>query len=226
MPKRNNVLVVGDYHAPANLKNYAKFCHDIYERWNCNRTVMIGDLVDNAALSFHLKDPTHKDPIAEYNKAMREVKKLVDLFPDKVDYLLGNHCVNPYRWCKEVGIPEEWMRSPKDIWNLPKTWKVWPRYHQLVIDNVIYQHGDRGRNSAILNAKAEFKSCVQGHYHSKSGVEFYCNKEKRIFGCQVGCGIDYTNSQMNYSIPFTAKPVVSCAVVLEGRTAIVEPMIL
>jgi len=31
---------------------------------------------------------------------------------------------------------------------------------------------------------------------------------------------------MNYSIPFTAKPVVSCAVVLEGRTAIVEPMIL
>lgn len=223
MSKKKNVLVIGDTHCPCLVDGYIDFLRDIYKRWNCNKVVHIGDLVDNAALSFHLKKPQHKNPLEEYNKAMTQVKELVKAFP-RADLMIGNHDALPYRWCDEVGIPESMMRDFGSIFGLPKLWKVNSRYSQIMIDGVIYQHGDRGKSSAILNAKAEFCSVVQGHHHSKSSVEFYCNMNSRIMGVQTGCGTDWKHAQMEYGKKFSQKPVVSAAVVLEGRTAVVEPM--
>ena len=223
MPSKKRVLVIGDTHCPAMVDGYVDFLRDVHKRWNCNKVVHIGDIVDNAALSFHLKKPQLKDPLQEYEKAMKQVKQLTKAFPS-AELLIGNHDALPYRWCDEVGIPESMMRDFGAIFGLPKRWKVHQRFEQLVIDDVIYQHGDRGKNSAILNAKAEFRSVVQGHHHSKAGVDFYCNLSTRIFGCQVGCGTDWKHAQMEYGKKYSQKPVVSCGVVLEGRTAIVEPM--
>ena len=219
------VLVIGDTHCPTMLPQYVDFLLGIQEAWDCDRVVHIGDLVDNCALSFHLKLPQLKDPILEHEKAMEQVSFLTEAFP-KVDLLIGNHDCLPYRWAKEVGIPEEMLRNMTDVWDLPKGWKVHPRYHQLEIDGVIYQHGDRGRNSAILNAKAEFKPVVQGHHHSKMGCDFYANKSSRIFAVQTGCGVDASSAAMDYGRSFSAKPLLGCAVILDGITPVVEPMLL
>lgn len=223
MSKKKTVLVIGDTHCPCMVEGYVDFLRDVYNRWNCNKVVHIGDLVDNAALSFHLKKPQHKNPLDEYNKAMKQVKEIVKAFPS-ADLLIGNHDALPYRWCDEVGIPETMMRDFGSIFGLPKRWKVTERFGQVVIDGVIYQHGDRGKASAILNAKAEFCSVVQGHHHSKASVDWYCNMKTRIMGIQVGCGTDWKHAQMEYGKKFSQKPVVSCGVVIEGRTAVVEPM--
>lgn len=226
MPKKTSrVLVIGDTHCPTMLPEYVDFLVSTYEQWDCDRVVHIGDLVDNCALSFHLKKPQLKDPILEHEKAIKQIKLLTDAFP-KVDLLIGNHDALPYRWCAEVGIPEEMMRSMSQIWGLPKGWKVWPRYHQLAIDGVIYQHGDRGRNSAILNSKAEFASVVQGHHHSKMEVVYHANKRTRVFGMQVGCGVDVNHAAMEYGQIYSQKPLIGCGVVLEGITAVCEPMVL
>ena len=221
----SRVLVIGDTHAPCMVDGYVDFLKHCKRKWKCNRVVHIGDLVDNCALSFHLKSPSQKDPIDEYQRAMEQVNQITKAFPN-VDLMMGNHDANPYRWCKEVGIPEEWMRSPADIWKLPKGWTVHERYAQLRIDNVIYQHGDRGRASAILNARMEFASIVQGHFHSKAGIEFYANATDRIFGMQVGCGMDWKHAQMEYAVKFSAKPIIGCGIVLDGTTPIFEPMLL
>jgi predicted phosphodiesterase len=223
MPSKKRVLVIGDTHCPCMVDGYVDFLRDVHKRWNCTKVVHIGDLVDNAALSFHLKKPQHKNPLDEYNKAMKQVKEITKAFPS-AELLVGNHDALPYRWCDEVGIPESMMRDFGSIFALPKRWKVTPRFGQIIIDGVIYQHGDRGKASAILNAKAEFCSVVQGHHHSKAGVEWYCNLRSRIMGVQVGCGTDWKHAQMEYGKKYSQKPVVSCGVILEGRTAIVEPM--
>jgi UDP-2,3-diacylglucosamine pyrophosphatase LpxH len=207
------------------IDGYVDFLKHCKRKWKCNRVVHIGDLVDNCALSFHLKRPSQKDPINEYHQAMEQVNEITKAFPN-VDLMLGNHDVLPYRWAKEVGIPESMMRDFKSIFNLPKNWTVHERYAQLRIDNVIYQHGDRGRASAILCARQEFASVVQGHFHSKAEVNFYANATDRIFGMQVGCGMDWKHAQMEYAVKFSAKPIIGCGIVLEGTTPIFEPMIL
>lgn len=219
----SNVLVIGDTHAPCLLDGYVDFLLRCYEFWECNRVVHIGDLVDNCALSFHLKKPHQKDPVAEYEKALEQVKQITEAFP-KADLMLGNHDVLPYRWCNEVGIPESMMRDFSAIWQLPKKWRVWPRFSQLVIDKVIYQHGDRGKGSAILNAKAEFASCVQGHHHQKSEIIFSANLKTRIFGCQTGCGVDWKHHAQEYGKKYSAKPIISAAIILNGTSPVLEPM--
>lgn len=224
------VLVIGDTHAPAMHRNYVKFLKEIYEAWACDRIVHIGDLVDNCALSFHLKKPQLKDPIAEYRKAITQVKQLTDAFKGiPVDLMLGNHDVLPYRWAQEVGIPDEMMANFADIWNLPENWTVNDRFAQLEIDGVIYQHGDRGKGgrlAAANNARAEFAPVVQGHLHGQAGIEFIVNLRNRVFGMQVGCGVDHKHLSMAYGAKFNNKPVLGCGVVLDGTTPVFEPMIL
>lgn len=223
-----NVLIIGDTHCPCMLEEYPDFLLDCYKYWQCDKVVMIGDLVDNCALSFHLKKPQQKDPMREFEEAMAQVKEITKAFP-KADMLLGNHDVLPYRWAKQVGVPDEMLRDFGAIFGLPKGWVVHPRYHQLVIDDVIYQHGDRGkggRMAACNNAKAEFKSVVQGHHHCQGGTEFYACLNSRVFGLQVGCGTDWRHGQMEYGIRYSGKPVIGCGIVLDGITPIFEPMIL
>lgn len=223
----SRVLVIGDTHAPCMLKDYPMFLADIYEQWECDRVVHIGDLVDNCALSFHLKKPNQKNPLEEYEQALEQVSTLVEYFPE-VDWLLGNHDVLPYRWCDEVGIPEEMMRSPGDIWNTGD-WVVHPRYTDLEIDGVLYRHGDKGkggRMAAAANARAEFASLVQGHLHAQAGIEFIANQKARVFGMQVGCGTDWTHHQQAYGVKYSNKPLIGCGVVIDGTTPIWEPMIL
>ena len=223
--KTSRVLVIPDLHYPVAREGHLDFLSSIYEQWKCDTVVMIGYCVDNTALSFHLKAPRLKNPIVEYEKARADIDKLTARFP-KATMLMGNHDANPYRWCMEVGIPEEFMRSPKDLWGLPEGWDVIPRFGHHVIDGVQYRHGDSGRASAILNAKEEFMSVVQGHLHAKGGVTFYANKFKRIFGMQVGCLVDDTTLAQEYGKKYNSKSILGCGVVIDGLYPYFEPWIL
>lgn len=219
----SRVLVIGDTHCPCMRPQYLDFLLETYEAWDCDRVVHIGDLVDNTALSFHTKNPRLKNPISEREEALRQIAELTSHFPE-VDLMLGNHDALPYRWATEVGVPTEYLRDPANLWDLPSGWNVHGRFDQLVIDDVIYQHGDRGRSSALLNAKDEFRSVVQGHHHSKAGVNFHANKGFRIFGMQVGCGVDDSVLAMEYGKKYTSKSIIGCGVVLDGLTPVFEPM--
>ena len=52
------VLVIGDTHCPGMHSKYPSFLQRMYKRHKCNRVVHIGDAVDNAAISYHEKNPT------------------------------------------------------------------------------------------------------------------------------------------------------------------------
>jgi len=49
----NRVLIVGDLHCPFDLDEYFNFCCNVYERYNCNKVVFIGDVIDNHYSSYH-----------------------------------------------------------------------------------------------------------------------------------------------------------------------------
>ena len=47
------ILAVGDPHNPVAHPGYLTFNQDLYDQWDCDTVVIIGDLVDNQAISFH-----------------------------------------------------------------------------------------------------------------------------------------------------------------------------
>ena len=77
-------------------------------------------------------------------------------------------------------------------------------------------HGEGG--SASTKAKVDFMSTVQGHIHTKCFVEWFSGS-KRIFGMQVGCGVDRDSLAMSYAKAFKFQQI-ACGVVIGGHTAI------
>ena len=225
----STVLVIGDTHCPAMLPFYPDFLASIYEAWDCDRVVHIGDLVDFHGISFHTKEFGIPSIEHEIEQARQQVKVLCDYFPE-VEYLTGNHSALPARQAAEAGLPPSMLLSLSEILDLPDTWNIHPRYADLMIDDVLYRHGDKGRgnqsNAAFLNAQNEFMSVVQGHLHSQGGVLYGANHATRYFGMQVGCGVDPRSPYLNYSKTYSKRPMLGCGVVLEGNAAVFEPLFL
>ena len=45
--KESRVLVIGDLHEPFSLDQYLYHCIEVYAKYNCNRVVFIGDVIDS-----------------------------------------------------------------------------------------------------------------------------------------------------------------------------------
>ena len=213
------VLVIPDTHCPGMLVKFPAFLSSVEKKWKCNKIVHLGDVVDNSAISYHEKHPGLSSASEEYVKARKQLKELVKRFP-RLDLLLGNHDALTERQAVTIGLMPEWLRDFNDIWGLPKTWKVHPRFTELEIDGTIYMHGDHGKGGqfgAVKTAMSKFQSVVSGHLHSEFGVWWYANGNAKVFGCNAGCGIDHKQLAFAYGVKFTKKPVVGCAVILDGH---------
>ena len=49
----SKVLAIGDTHLPAVHPGYLAFCSDLYDKYDCDTAVHIGDFVDHHAISAH-----------------------------------------------------------------------------------------------------------------------------------------------------------------------------
>ncbi len=221
----SNVLVIGDCHCPCMLDGYIPFLKRVHKKYKCNKVVHIGDLVSWDSISYHEKMTGLKDAPGEYAAAYKQVQRLYKAFP-KVSWLIGNHDALTHRQAMTAGIPEVALRSYTDLWDIPK-WTAIERYGSVIIDGVMYQHGDRGKGgimAALKNAKDESRSVVQGHLHAQAGVWYSANQRDRIFGLQVGCGVDHSLEAQAYGKKYNSKPIIGCGVVEGGKMATFVPM--
>lgn len=222
---KDRVLIIGDTHCPVMLDGYVDFLRETYERFQCNRVVHIGDVVDWAAISYHRTPLTPETPEQEYHRAKAQLAGLVEAFP-VAQVTLGNHGALPWRRAEDVGLFPELLKDPATMWDTPN-WEWRPRYDDLEIDGVYYRHGDKclgGKHPAFRNAQAEFRSVVMGHHHSQHGVSYFANSNIRVFGLDTGCGVDAASAAMSYGIVYAQKPIIGCGVVLEGAEAHAVPM--
>ena len=60
-----------------------------------------------------------------------------------------------------------------------------------------YIHGEAG--TARTKSKADMQSTVQGHLHTQAYTEYTVGRRFKIFGTQVGCGIDFSSYAMAYA---------------------------
>lgn len=204
---------------------FVQFLQRVADKYQPDRIVHIGDLVDNHAISYHERLPGLSSAKDEFQKARRQIRTLVDAFP-KADWLIGNHDALTERQATSVGLPKEVLRDYNDLWEVP--WKVHERFSELVIDKVVYMHGEGpgGMYAHGNRAKARFRSVVMGHFHSNAGTIWHATPDSRVFGLAVGCGVDNTKMQFLYGKVLPRKPILGCGVVVDGKRGIFEPWLL
>jgi predicted phosphodiesterase len=204
--KGKNVLVIGDLHEPFCLDGYLEFCKLQYDKFNCDEVVFIGDIIDNHYSSYHETDPDGMGGGQELDLAISRVSKWYKTFPEAT-VLIGNHDRLPARKATTSAIPKAWMKSYQEVLGTPN-WDFKVRH---VIGDVQYVHGEAG--TARTKAKADMMSTVQGHLHSQCYTEWFVGARYKVFGTQVGCGIDFTSYAMAYA-KAGKKPAIGCAVIL------------
>jgi len=212
MKEKSNVLVIGDLHEPFCLEGYLKFCKVQYKKWGCNKVVFIGDIIDNHYTSYHETDADGMGGLDELNLSVKKIAKWYKAFP-KATVVLGNHDRMVSRKAQTSNIPTAWIKSYKEVLEVPD----WDFVDRKVIDEVQYIHGEGG--TARTKCRADMMNTVQGHLHTQAYTDFYVGQNFKIFGSQVGCGIDAESYAMGYA-KRGKKPSIGCMVVLEGVTPI------
>lgn len=207
----SRVLIVGDPHEPVCREGYLQFCKTIYKKYNCNRVIIIGDIVDWQAISFHIKHPECPGPKDEYKLAKAKVQKWYRAFP-QAKVCIGNHDARPERLAQTVDIPACFLKDYKTLWKTPH----WTWDYSFWIDGVYYTHGTNtgGVHPAWTVAGKIGESVVLGHNHSRAGVKWRTNPARRFFAMDVGCGIDIKAFQFAYGRDYVDRPVLACGVVI------------
>jgi len=218
----NNVLVIADVHEPFSKDGYLEFCRQVQEQYDCGTVIHIGDAVDNHATSYHEHDPDGKSAGDEFNIALAKMKRWYYTFPN-VKICIGNHDALPFRKAFTAGLPKTWLKTYQQLLESPPTWE-WDFVHQ--VNGVIYQHGTglSGEMAAINAARENRQSTVIGHLHTVCNTRYLASYKDLIFGVTVGCGIDHEKYAFAYGKQNTRKPVLACAVVLDGKLPINIPM--
>ena len=143
----------------------------------------------------------------------KRIKRWVGAFPEM--YLcLGNHDRLIHRQAQTIGIPTRAIKSFREMWNLPIGWKEdfsWEFY------GVRFMHGTglSGEKAHIKAANANRTSTVIGHTHSVLGGDYLVSEKDRIFGMNVGCGLDRHRYAFNYGKDLLKKPALGCGVITD-----------
>jgi len=223
MKFKDNIGVIADTHLPFERPDYLNFCIEIFDRCKCKTIVHIGDLVDNHAISYFEHNPNGKSPADEMKEVDEHLKRWFGAFPEL--YLCrGNHDRLVDRQCMTHGLPMRVYKQFREIWNFPLGWHddySWEIY------GVRYQHGTgfSGQYAHIRVAESNRQSTVIGHTHSSAAINYLVSENDRIFGMNVGCGIDRKQYCFEYGRDFPKKPVLACGVVTDkGNYCQVFPM--
>jgi len=218
----SNTLIVGDIHEPFSREGYLEFCIEQQREYRCGNVILIGDVVDNHYSSYHETDPDGLGAGQELENAIRRLKKWYKAFPI-ANVCIGNHDEIVTRKMFTGGISKIWMRNYSDVFETPG----WNFQMEHVKDHVLYLHGtgSSGEKAAFNKALNRRISTVQGHLHTASSIMWNVSNIDRIFGMQVGCGIDEKAYALAYARNFAKKFILSCGVVLNsGQLPIVVPM--
>jgi len=209
--QERRILVIGDIHAPFTLCGYLEFCKETYAKYNCNQVIFIGDIIDNHYASFHTSDPDGFGGGDELDIAVEVVKQWANAFPVD-DVTIGNHDRIIMRKAFDSQIPSRWIKSYNEILGVDWNWT-----ERIVYDSVQYVHGEGG--TARTKSKNDMMSTVQGHIHTQAYCEWTVGRNFKVFGMQVGCGVDGDSYAAAYAKNFK-KQAIGCGVVLGGHTAI------
>ena len=220
--KNSNVVgIISDTHFPFAHKNYLSFIYETFNKFQVNRVVHIGDIIDGSAWNMWEKSAEMPSGSKEAELAQEDIDKLASTF-DTLDLTLGNHDELISRRMLKHSIPQKFYKSFAESWNFPKGWKT---HTHIEIDNVMYLHGTgkSGVNASVSFMQDYRQSVVTGHTHSSGGINYRASYKELCFALNVGCLIG-SGLAFAYGKHFSKKPTLGCGIVVEGKHGFFIPM--
>jgi hypothetical protein len=212
----SRVLVIGDLHTPFDYEPYFDHCCAVYDKYQCDKVVFIGDVIDNHFSSYHETSADGLGGKDELDLAIQRLERWYEAFP-VADVTVGNHDRMVSRKAQTSSITSRWIRGYVEVLGTPG----WNFTNRVDYDGVQYIHGEGG--TARSRCKKDLMSTVQGHLHAQCYVDWAIGDRLKIFAMQVGCGIEKESYGMAYAKEFP-NPAISCGVVLAGKVAVNEVM--
>lgn len=220
------VMVIPDTQIPFDHTQSIPFLKAVQKAFQPTRIIQIGDLIDNCAVSDYETNPDGMSAGDELLAAKKRLQAYYRAFPE-IDVIWGNHDRRLHRLAAKVGIPKDCIVTLPELLRFPKTWTL---SEQIVIDDVMYEHGDKlgsgGGHTAYKRAiDANMQSTVFGHFHSAAGIKYFANKRYIHFAMNVGCLMDTHSYAAEYGAKFVQKPILGCGLVTRGVPMFI-PMVL
>lgn len=162
----------------------------------------------------HEHNPDAKSPEDEMCEADKHLQRWFKNIPE-LYICLGNHDRLLSRQAVKNGLPNRAIRPLNEVYKFPKGWKV---AYNWEFDGVRYIHGTglSGYNAHRKAAELGRQSTVIGHTHSGGGqISYLVSENDRIWGMNVGCGIDRNAIAFQYGRDLLKKPVLGCGVVTD-----------
>jgi len=216
MIKLNNVTtgIISDTHFPGQLDGALDFVLDTGRDWNVKQWVHIGDMFDHHYISRHPTETVAMNPVDEVEASRKEVARWVNAIPNLV-ILENSHDRIPVRQGETLGMPELFLRSLADVYNLPATWhwtqRVW------LFNRTLIEHGlgSNGMYGAKNTSKALGCSWIQGHTHAHGAVFDLPRPTGDCAAMNVGCLMDqnkyFAKYGVNYKLPVSLGMGIACA---------------
>ncbi len=221
----HRIMVIPDMHAPYQHPDTLKFLRAVQREFKPDLHVCVGDELDYHAMSFHDSDPNLDSAGMELENGKKFLAKLYKDFPDML-VCHSNHGSMQFRRAKAHGLPVQLLKKYRDVlfpehgapnWSWAHSWRV-----NTPLGPVLFKH----QASGILG-EAAHNSCnlVVGHSHGNFSVEYSASSSHLYYGMYCGCLIDKDSMAFAYGKHSLRKPILGCAVILEGRPVLL-PMVL
>ncbi len=220
---KERVLVLPDIQAPYHHADTLAFLDYLSDKYQPTKVVCIGDSVDFHRMAKFVPVADSPGPAQEHEQALAFLEQLYKRFPTAHE-VASNHNSRYQRKASDSGIPSGFMKPYREIMKHPKGWK----YSDFaVIDDVMYEHGDRFGGAAATRQAVQVngQSTVFGHHHAHAGIQYVASRTKLLFGMNVGCLIDHDSYGLAYAKVSKLYQTLGAGLVLSG-IPLWEPMVL
>lgn len=209
-----NILIISDLHIPYHHQDAFAFLAALNKKFNFDIIKNVGDLIDHHTSSFHDTEYGTLSPKEEFDRQVQYVAELYKMFP-KMTISLGNHDNIPVRKIKTIGISPELLKDYTQLYGT-KGWK-WVDKEFFSVqrgEKCLMTHAMGG--NTLTNATRHSFNSVQGHFHSKFGIEYFADCEILKWSMTVGCLIDPNSEAFKYNASSAGRPILGCGGIIDG----------
>lgn len=214
------ILVIPDTQIPFVHEDSVAFIKSVIKKYKPKEMVHVGDIFDQYFANAWGKTAKAASTLEEFKLGMDFFhNELRPIFKGmKETYLIGNHDERVYKRADEASIHEMFLIPMRDLYKIPTKIELCYEYE---VDGVMYTHGHRtqcnGTNAAEVLTKEYEQSVVYGHFHTGAGIKYYSNRQRLVFGFNVGCLIDRHSYAFDYAKTNRHKPILGVGLVIDGQ---------
>jgi len=214
--RRDNFLFIGDVHLPFEHPRALEFCKSLVKDFDIphENVYSVGDLCDLYHFSRWPKSPDAKHTVAqELDLARDKIRKWARAFPE-MKIAESNHDSRIIKKALGAELPSQVIKSFHEVLELPDQWQIKNQY-VICGPDILVCHGEEFPDA--LQAAINYgMNVVQGHHHSKFGVQWRRSRMQLLWGAATGWLGDEESYAFAYGILSKQKMINGSTVVVNG----------